>query len=138
MRGVARFFAAVLVLLTVACSSAREPVVRQEAYPYQTVMVNTPGVTGVDCFMATNDRRYKVKAPGTIMVHRSPWPMTVSCYKGNYMRGANTVTASYAPKDGAESLTSGAACLTCAYPNTISVAMALDPAALQHDVQIFR
>ncbi len=138
MKQILRFLVVVFLLLTgAACSSVPQRVAEQKT-PFQTILVNTPGVTGADCIMESNDRNYRVKAPGTIMVHRSPWPLTISCYKGNYMKGVDRFSASYAPRDGEEALAKGSDCVTCSYPNIVSVAMALDPNALQHEIQIFR
>lgn len=105
--------------------------------PYQSIVINTPGVTGVNCVMQSGNNTYTVKAPGAVMVRRAPDMMNVSCFKGNHMAGRNTVRPSFAPSEGAEVKGTQTACVSCAYPNTVTVAMSLNGNAMDVPVTVW-
>lgn len=126
-----------------ACAGKPVPVVSAPSL-FQNVGVHTPGVTGADCIMEAGRRNYRVQSPGNVQVEKSFSPMTVSCYKGAYLRGVARVTPTYAPRERQERENSAAnagplpACVTCSYPNTVTVAMGIDPRAFERDVRILR
>lgn len=100
------------------------------ASPYQTITINTPGERGVNCLVQSGNESYTVIAPGPVTVRRQPSPMTVSCFKGDHMRGTQSVRAIYAPREANAIRQTGSACYTCAYPNTITIAMAINTGSL--------
>jgi hypothetical protein len=129
MRRAAALF---LLMLLAACASPK-PAKESNTDFTQTLTVNTPGVSGASCLVQSGAQTWRVTAPGEIAVPRTPRPVNVSCAKGDHMRGAARVTASYAPREArlAER------CVSCAYPSTITVAMTLDRSALDAPVVTF-
>lgn len=126
-----RLLASLCILLALAACSKEKPAIRNDARtPYQSVNVNTPGVTGVSCVVQSGRDTYTVQAPGAVMVRRSPEPMIVHCFKGEYMRGQASVRPSYAPGEGDAVRGTQASCMSCSYPGTVTVALALDRNAM--------
>ena len=114
-----------------ACAETEKPVATQVRTPYQSVVVNTPGVTGANCVMQSGGNTYSVKAPGSVMVRRAPDTMTISCFKGNHMRGHTSARPSFAPGEGEAVRGTQISCMTCNYPTSISVAMSLNSGSME-------
>lgn len=124
-------------MLVSACAEKQVSMAPPARTPYQSIVINTPGVTGVNCVMQSGRDTYTVKAPGAVMVRRAPDMMNVSCFKGDHMTGRNTVRPSFAPSEGAEVKGTQEACVSCAYPNTVTVAMSLNGSAMNVPVTVW-
>ena len=120
-----------LCLALSACAETEKPVASQVRTPYQSVVVNTPGVTGANCVMQSGDNTYSVKAPGSVMVRRAPDVMSISCFKGDHMRGQVSARPTFAPREGEAVRGTQGACMTCNYPTTISVALSLNAGSME-------
>ena len=131
--------AAFLCMALLLCSCAHDDTAAVNANSsagYQSVSVNTPGVEGSDCVMQSGNETYSVVAPGSVTVRRAPDVMTVSCFKGDHMRGQQSVTPTFAPREAQQMRKTNSDCLTCNYPSTVTVAMTLDAGAMQVPVRI--
>jgi hypothetical protein len=124
-------------LLLSACAEKEVSMAPPPRTPYQSIVINTPGVTGANCVMQSGNDTYSVKAPGSVMVRRAPDTMSIACFKGDHMAGRNTVRPSFAPSEAAEVKGTHAACVSCAYPNTVTVAMSLNGSAMDVPVTIW-
>ncbi len=124
-------------MLLSACAEKEVSMAPPARTPYQSIVINTPGVTGVNCVMQSGNDTYAVKAPGAVMVRRAPDMMNVSCFKGEHMSGRNTVRPSFAPSEGAEVKGTQTACVSCNYPNTVTVAMSLNGSAMNVPVTVW-
>lgn len=71
------FAACALAVLLTGCNTL-------DRDSFQQIKVETPGVAGADCMLVTEKMKYRVITPGTVMVERAPYNMTVTCEKGNY------------------------------------------------------
>jgi len=132
-----KYFSVALLLLVSACAEKQVSMAPPARTPYQSIVINTPGVTGVNCVMQSGNDTYSVKAPGAVMVRRAPDMMNVACFKGDHMTGRNTVRPSFAPSEGAEVKGTQEACVSCAYPNTVTVAMSLNGNAMDVPVTVW-
>ncbi len=132
-----KFAVLAAAMLVSACAEKEVSMAPPARTPYQSIVINTPGVTGVNCVMQSGNDTYSVKAPGAVMVRRAPDMMNVSCFKGEHMSGRNTVRPSFAPSEGAEVKGTQAACVSCAYPNTVTVAMSLNGSAMNVPVTVW-
>lgn len=130
-----KFMLAAALLTLAACSSAPEMAMQAVMPSYQTVSVNTPGVYGAECSLQTGGRSYSLQAPGSVQVERAPDTMQVTCQKGAHMVGVEEVKPLYSPSD--PRLYSGD-CQSCAYPGTVTVAMAINPLSLETNVRQWR
>lgn len=137
-----RLFFAVLLCLSAALSGcARKETVKAAEpgrQPFQSVIIHTPGVTGASCVVKSGVKSYSVIAPGAVMVQRSPEKMSVSCFKGEHMRGSASVNPTFAPREAQDLGETGAACLSCSYPGTVTVAMSLNAGSVETPYRIFR
>ena len=124
-------------LLVSACAEKEVSMAPPPRTPYQSIVINTPGVTGANCVMQGGLNTYSVKAPGTVMVRRAPDVMNISCFKGEHMAGRSTVRPSFAPSEAAEVKGTQGNCISCAYPNTVTVAMSLNGSAMDVPVTIW-
>lgn len=130
-------FAALLLLA--ACSHEEEhAAIEAPRTAFQSVAVNTPGVTGVSCVIQNGNDSYSVIAPGSVMVRRSPDLMNVSCFKGNYMRGQASFRPSFAPGEAEAVRGTQKECLSCNYPGTVTVALSLNKGTLDVPYTILR
>lgn len=132
-----KYAALVAVLLLSACAEKEVSMAPPPRTPYQSIVINTPGVTGANCVMQGGLNTYSVKAPGTVMVRRAPDVMNISCFKGEHMTGRNTVRPSFAPSEAAEVRGTQGSCISCAYPNTVTVAMSLNGSAMNVPVTVW-
>ncbi len=132
-----KFFVLAAAMLVSACAEKEVSMAPPARTPYQSIVINTPGVTGANCVMQGGLNTYSVKAPGAVMVRRAPDTMSISCFKGNHMSGRNTVRPSFAPSEAAEVRGTQTACVSCAYPNTVTVAMSLNGSAMDVPVTIW-
>lgn len=126
-----------LALCVSACARKETAAVPEARGPYQSVVIHTPGVTGANCVVQSGAKTYTVVAPGSVMVHRAPDAMTVSCFKGDHMRGASTVRPTFAPREAEGARETRSACLTCSYPNTVTVAMSLNAGSMDVPYRMF-
>lgn len=106
--------------------------------PFQSVVINTPGVTGANCVVKSGAKSYSVIAPGAVMVQRSPETMSVSCFKGEHMRGIANVNPTYAPSEAQKVRGTDTACMSCSYPGTVTIAMSLNAGSVETPYRIFR
>lgn len=58
---------------------------------FQKIVINTPGVEDAECFLHTEKNKYRVLTPRSVIVERSPLPMTVTCEKANYFTSVTEV-----------------------------------------------
>lgn len=135
MKKIALFAA---LLLLAGCSHEEHAVIDGPRTDFQSVSVNTPGVTGVSCVLQSGNNTYSVKAPGAVMVHRAPDIMNVSCFKGNYMRGQASFRPTFAPGEAEAVRGTQNACLSCNYPSTVTVALSLNKGAMDVPYTILR
>lgn len=139
MRAIKTILAAALLLSVTACSHEEEhAAIEAPRTEFQSVVVNTPGVTGVSCVLQSGNNSYSVTAPGAVMVHRAPDIMNVSCFKGNYMRGQASFKPSFAPGEGDAVRGTQSSCLSCNYPSTVTVALSLNKGAMDVPYTILR
>jgi hypothetical protein len=110
-----------LLALLAGCAGPETPAPFAEVQ-YQTIAVQTPGVENASCVVQNGSRTASMMAPGRISLPRSTTPVFISCFKGEHLRGAARAAASYAPREAGM----GEACISCAYPSTITVAMRLN------------
>lgn len=113
-----------VVLLSACAHPPKEAAVAPS--PYQTISVMTPGSAGAWCFLRAGERQYGVTAPGDVEVLRAVDPMTVSCHKGKHFTGTQVVR----PIVSAEEKNIAGDCVSCRYPASVSVALALNSASL--------
>lgn len=135
------FFTALLCLATALPGCARKETVKipePERQPFQSVIIHTPGVTGASCVVKSGVKSYSVIAPGAVMVQRSPETMSVSCFKGDHMRGNASVNPTFAPREAQDLRGTDAACLSCSYPGTVTIAMSLNAGSVETPYRIFR
>lgn len=126
--------AAVALALIAAACAPQQPRPEAKASPEeQVVMINTPGVSGANCIVQRGAQSWRMTTPGAISLRRAQGSLSVSCFKGNHLRGTARVNPTFAPREADRK----AGCLSCAYPSTISVAMALDRRALDAPVVTF-
>lgn len=111
-----RFFAT--LRMTVVCSifflsacSSPPKTVQEDVTPWQTISINTPGVSGANCFLQAGSMSYPMQAPGKVNVRKANSPMSVTCFKGEHMLGEQKVEP---------------VCPNCGYPNSVTIAMSLD------------
>lgn len=115
-----------------ACDGKKQALhIQTERTAFQSVNVNTPGVTGANCVVQSGDNTYTVKAPGAVMVRRAPDIMNVSCFKGDHMRGQASFRPVFAPGEAEGVRGTQGVCLTCNYPGTVTVAMALNKGSME-------
>ncbi len=98
-------------------------------HPYQMVHVKTPGVMGADCRMLSPEHRYAVVTPATIQIERSQETLKVICTKVNY----KTAIIDVEPRMG---ISLGVMDIGNGYPDTISIDMELDEAALAENSKV--
>lgn len=110
-----------LLCLLAGCGGAPEPQV-SGADHYQTLTVNTPGVEGATCIVQNGAGSWTVSAPGPVRVTRTPWAMTINCFKGEHLRGTAQAAPSFAPAEAG----TGEHCVTCHYPGIVNVALVLN------------
>ncbi|HYD18174.1 MAG TPA: hypothetical protein VEF76_06825 [Patescibacteria group bacterium] len=126
-----------LALLTSACAE-KQAAASIDNTPYQKIVINTPGVTGASCVVQSGGNTYAVLTPGAVTVRRAPDAMSVSCFKGNHMKGNDVVRPSFAPREGEKVRGTQSACITCNYPNTVTIAMSLNGHAMNVPVTVWR
>lgn len=110
-----------MLLLLAGCADAPKAKVAGADH-YQTLTVNTPGVEGATCIVQNGADSWTVAAPGTVTVKRTPWTMTINCFKGEHLRGATRAAPSFAPAEAG----AGEHCRTCHYPGIVNVALVLN------------
>lgn len=121
-------FAVFVLAFLSGCSASG--VVSSSGAAQQKVTIVTPGTTGANCFVQAGSVSYAVATPGTIHVRKSPDPFDVTCFKGEHLVGNARVNPTIAPREQGK-----ADCVSCLYPETVSVAMALDDASMQRNVR---
>jgi hypothetical protein len=121
-----------LCLALSACAKEEEQAafMPEQRTAFQSVVVNTPGVTGADCVVQSGNSSYSVRAPGAVMVRRAPDTLSISCFKGDHMRGTASARPTFAPGEGNAVRGTQNACMTCNYPTSITVAMSLNGNAM--------
>lgn len=133
-----KFLALGLLVLLSACGGGdKTTMIETTRTAYQSVNINTPGVTGVNCVVQSGQNSYSVVAPGAVLVRRAPDTMNVSCFKGEHMRGQASFRPSFAPREAEAMRGTQAECLTCNYPSTVTVAMALNRGSMEVPLTIF-
>lgn len=128
-----RILPALLLCLALSACAAEEEQAAFMPEPrtaFQSVVVNTPGVTGANCVLQSGANSYSVIAPGSVMVRRAPDTMSVSCFKGDHMRGTASAKPTYAPGEGNAVRGTQNACMTCNYPTSVTVAMSLNSGSM--------
>lgn len=118
-----RRFLAVLgmtALLFISACSSSPKTVQEDNSPWQTISVNTPGVTGANCFLQAGAMSYPMQAPGKVNIRKANSPMSVTCFKGEHMLGEQKI----AP-----------VCPNCGYPNSVTIAMSLDDSLFDRNVR---
>lgn len=137
-----RLFLAIVLCVSVSLAGCarKETAKAPEAprKPVQSVIINTPGVTGANCVVQSGTKSYSVIAPGAVMVQRSPETMSVSCFKGDHMRGAARINPTYAPREAQKVRGTDDGCLSCSYPGTVTIAMSLNAGSVETPYRIFR
>jgi len=58
---------------------------------YQKITVETPGAENVERIMASGKNKYRVLAPGEVLVDRAKYPLTVTCRKVGYVMAVETL-----------------------------------------------
>ena len=111
-----------LLSLLAGCGGAPEAGRAAATDHYQTVTVNTPGVEGATCIVQNGAGSWTIPAPGPVTVARTPWTMTINCFKGEHLRGAAQAAPSFAPAEAG----AGQNCVTCHYPGIVNVALVLN------------
>jgi hypothetical protein len=111
-----------LLFLMAGCGGPPEHTEAKTTGRYQTVTVNTPGVEGATCVVQNGAGSWTVPAPGPVTVRRTPWTMTINCFKGEHLRGAAQAAPSFAPAEAG----TGENCVTCHYPGIVNVALVLN------------
>ena len=135
MKITAAFFG---LLLLSACAEKAPVAEYTPTGPYQTINVNTPGVTGANCVVQAGRDSYSVIAPGSLTVRRAPDQMNVACFKGEHMRGQQSVTPMFSSREVQDAeMDKVAFCKSCTYPSTVTVAMALNSGSMQVTVRQF-
>lgn len=112
--------AALCALLFVAACSSTPQTVQEDRTPWQTISVQTPGVTGANCFLQAGAMSYPMQAPGKVNVRKANSPMSVTCFKGEHMLGEQKVNP---------------VCPNCGYPNSVTIAMSLDNTLFERNVR---
>lgn len=115
-----------------ACTASPERAVNSSAH-LQPVHIMTPGVTGAHCLLQAGSSNYTAAAGSRIMVRRSPDTMKVSCFKGSHMVGHTSVKPTVAPREAQQAMRGGSVCSSCAYPEMISVVLAMRPSSVKRD-----
>jgi hypothetical protein len=110
-----------MLVLLAGCADAPETKISGPDH-YQTLTVNTPGVEGATCIVQNGADTWTVAAPGAVTVTRTPWTMTINCFKGEHLRGATRAIPKFAPAEAG----TGKQCVTCHYPGIVSVALVLN------------
>lgn len=118
----AHIFAVGLLCLLAGCGGAPEHAGGTAKDHYQAVTVNTPGVEGATCIVQNGAGSWTVTAPGPVKVTRTPWAMTINCFKGEHLRGTAQAIPTFAPAEA----DAGADCVTCHYPGIVNVALLLN------------
>lgn len=130
MRGAGSFLCILgCVLGLSACTGAPVKQEKREV-SMQPVQVVTPGVTGAHCFLQAGDKNYTMAAGSRVMVARASDTLKVSCFKGPHMVGHTAVKPTVAPREEAHGRD---ACVSCTYPETVSVAMAMRAGSVRRD-----
>ena len=129
---------ALIVVTAIAALSALSGCNTISEGPYQYIRVDTPGVAGAECTLATKSNQYKVLSPGKAFIERSPYTMTVTCKKGNYLTAKQVleprIYMANSVWNGLNGLVPGTAYDVAsrsiyAYPKSVSLPMEPDPNA---------
>lgn len=129
-----RLFLAAAVLLLAGCNTYYNGT-------YQKITVYTGGVENVDCKVETDKNRYRVLAPGELMVERTEMPLTFRCEKTHYLKTEKLVKSKielskkadynalngFLPGLAYDAMTDS----IYAYPDSVMIAMTPDPKALR-------
>ena len=110
-----------------ACGGADNPALTTNS-GQQIIRVDTPGMAGARCVLQNGSAAYTIVTPGNVAVQPHDSAMRVTCFKGDYMQGGETVMPTFAPREAAEAHQRGENCTTCRYPAMIHVAMSLNTA----------
>jgi hypothetical protein len=105
----------------------------------QTVAIDTPGVPGATCTIATQNGPRMVGTPGTVVLDKGSQALPIQCTKECYLMGSSMIPS------GTEAMTAGnvlvggviglgvdaATGAMNKYPDMVTVAMQPDPACRQ-------
>lgn len=121
-----------LLLALAGCTSAPQSTSDNSA-GLQPMQILTPGVTGAHCLLQAGASNYTAAAGSRIMVRRSPDIMQVSCFKGSHMVGHTSVKPTVAPREAQQAKRGRAPCESCAYPETVSVVLAMRGSSIKRE-----
>lgn len=80
-------FLAAAVLLSGCATATRRTV--------QEIEIITPGVKEADCDMRTPKDRYRAITPDKVLVEKSRYDITVTCYKQDYITAVETISSKF-------------------------------------------